>query len=96
MKLFNQENIGIDLGTSNVRIFVKGKGIVLTEPSVVAVNKHTGEILAIGEEASAMLGRVPGNIAVVRPLRDGVISSYTDTERMLRYFLQGDRAAAVL
>ena len=88
MKLFNQESIGIDLGTSNVRIFVKGKGIVLTEPSVVAVNKHTGEILAIGEEASAMLGRVPGNIAVVRPLRDGVISSYTDTERMLRYFLR--------
>jgi len=88
MKLFKQESIGIDLGTSNVRIFVKGKGIVLTEPSVVAVNKQTGEILAIGEEASAMLGRAPGNIAVVRPLRDGVISSYTDTERMLRYFLR--------
>ena len=88
MNLFKHESIGIDLGTSNVRIFVKGKGIVLTEPSVVAVNKHTGEILAIGEEARAMLGRAPGNIAVVRPLRDGVISSYTDTERMLRYFLR--------
>jgi rod shape-determining protein MreB len=88
MGLFEQQSIGIDLGTSNVRIYVKGKGIVLTEPSVVAVNKNTGEILAIGEEASAMLGRAPGNIAVVRPLRDGVISSYHDTERMLRYFLR--------
>lgn len=88
MALFEQDNIGIDLGTSNVRIFVKGKGIVLTEPSVVAVSKNTGDILAIGEEANAMLGRAPGNIAVVRPLRDGVISSYHDTERMLRYFLR--------
>lgn len=88
MGLFDQDGIGIDLGTSNVRIFVKGKGIVLVEPSVVAVNKNSGEILAIGEEANAMLGRAPSNIAVVRPLRDGVISSYHDTERMLRFFLR--------
>lgn len=88
MKLLETENVGIDLGTSNVRIFVKGRGIVLTEPSVVAVNRNSGEILAIGEEACAMLGRAPGNIVVVRPLKDGVISSYHDTERMLRYFLR--------
>ena len=88
MKLFYDESIGIDLGTANVRIYVKGKGIVLTEPSVVAVNRHTGDIIAIGEEAHAMLGREPGNIAVIRPLLGGVISNYHDTERMMRYFLR--------
>lgn len=82
------ESIGIDLGTANVRIYVKGKGIVLNEPAVVAVDKNRGDVLAIGEEASAMLGRAPGNIAVVRPLKGGVISSYHDTERMLRFFLR--------
>ena len=80
--------MGIDLGTANVRIYVKGKGIVLSEPSVVAVNRNSGDVLAIGEEAYAMLGRAPSGVAVVRPLKDGVISSYHDTERMLRYFLR--------
>ena len=88
MGLFDYESIGIDLGTANVRIYVKGRGIVLKEPSVIAVERNTGNILAVGEEAYAMLGRAPGNIAVVRPLKGGVISSYHDTERMLRYFLR--------
>jgi rod shape-determining protein MreB len=87
MAFLDNEVVGIDLGTANVRIYVKGKGIVLREPSVIAVNRNTGDMLAIGEEARAMLGRVPGNIVVVRPLKDGVISSYHDTERMLRFFL---------
>lgn len=81
-------DIGIDLGTSSVLVYVKGKGIVLREPSVVAVNRSTGELLAIGEEARIMLGRTPGNIVAVRPLRNGVISNFHDTERMLRYFLR--------
>lgn len=81
-------DIGIDLGTASVLVYVKGKGIVLREPSVVAVNRNTGELLAIGEEARIMLGRTPGNIVAVRPLRNGVISNFHDTERMLRYFLR--------
>jgi rod shape-determining protein MreB and related proteins len=81
-------DIGIDLGTSTVLVYVKGKGIVLREPSVVAVNRSTGELLAIGEEARIMLGRTPGNIVAVRPLRNGVISNFHDTERMLRYFIR--------
>lgn len=81
-------DIGIDLGTSSVLVYVKGKGIVLREPSVVAVNRNSGELLAIGEEARIMLGRTPGNIVAVRPLRNGVISNFHDTERMLRYFLR--------
>ncbi len=88
MGFLEYEVVGIDLGTANVRIYVKGKGIVLNEPSVVAVNRHTGDVIAIGEEARAMLGRAPGNIAVVRPLKGGVISNYHDTERMMRYFLR--------
>lgn len=81
-------DVGIDLGTASVLVYVKGKGIVLREPSVVAVNRNTGELLAIGEEARIMLGRTPGNIVAVRPLRNGVISNFHDTERMLRYFLR--------
>ncbi len=81
-------DIGIDLGTASVLVYVKGKGIVLREPSVVAVNRNSGELLAIGEEARIMLGRTPGNIVAVRPLRNGVISNFHDTERMLRYFLR--------
>jgi rod shape-determining protein MreB len=88
MRFFDSESVGIDLGTANVRIYIRDKGIVLDEPSVVAVNRNTGEMLAIGEEAHAMLGRQPGSIAVVRPLKGGVISNYHDTERMLRYFLR--------
>ena len=80
--------VGIDLGTANVLIYIKGKGIVLNEPSVVALNKDTGEVLAVGEEARQMLGRTPGNIIAVRPLKDGVISDYDTTERMLKYFIK--------
>lgn len=82
------ESIGIDLGTANVRIHVQGKGIVLNEPAVIAVNRNTGEMLAAGAEAYAMLGRTPSGVAVVRPIKDGVISSYHDTERMLRHYLR--------
>ena len=81
-------DVGIDLGTSSVLVYVKGKGIVLREPSILAVNRLTGELVAIGEEARIMLGRTPANIVAVRPLRDGVISNFHDTERMLRYFLR--------
>ncbi len=81
-------DIGIDLGTASVLVYVKGKGVVLKEPSVVAYDKDTDKIKAIGEEARQMLGRTPGNIIAVRPLRQGVISSYTITEKMLKYFIQ--------
>jgi len=88
MGLFEFNDLGIDIGTASVLVYVKGKGIVLREPSVVAVNRNTGEMLAIGEDARVMLGRTPGNIVAVRPLRNGVISNFHDTERMLRYFLR--------
>jgi len=81
-------DIGIDLGTANVLVYVKGKGIILTEPSVVALNRDTDEILAVGEDARQMLGRTPANIIAVRPLKDGVISDYDITERMLKYFIR--------
>lgn len=81
-------DIGVDLGTANVLVYVKGKGIVLREPSVVAIDRDTNRILAIGEEARRMLGRTPGNIVAIRPLREGVIADYDTTENMLRYFLQ--------
>ena len=87
-KLGFGQDIGIDLGTATVIAFVKGKGIVLREPSVVAVDNNTGEVLAVGGEARRMLGRTPGNIIATRPLRDGVISNYTITEKMLKYFIQ--------
>ncbi len=82
-------DIGIDLGTASVLIYVKGKGIVLKEPSVVAIDTASKQVLAVGEEARRMLGRTPGNIVAIRPLRDGVISDYNMTEKMLRYFLDG-------
>ena len=81
-------DIGIDLGTANVLVYMKGKGVVLREPSVVAFDRDTNKIKAIGEDARLMLGRTPGNIVAVRPLRQGVISDYTVTEKMLRYFIQ--------
>ena len=81
------QDIGIDLGTATVIAFVKGKGIVLREPSVVAVDNNTGDVLAVGKEARRMLGRTPGNIVATRPLREGVISNYTVTEKMLKYFI---------
>lgn len=80
--------VGIDLGTANVLVYIKGKGIVLNEPSVVAINNDTDEILAVGEEARQMLGRTPANIVAIRPLRDGVVSDYDITERMLKYFIR--------
>lgn len=81
------QDIGIDLGTATILVYVKGKGIVLREPSVVAIDKNTNEVLAVGQEARKMLGRTPGNIVAIRPLKDGVISDYTITEKMLKYFI---------
>lgn len=81
-------DIGIDLGTASILVYVKGKGVVLKEPSVVAFDRDTNRIKAIGEEARLMLGRTPGNIVAVRPLRQGVISDYIVTEKMLKYFIQ--------
>lgn len=81
-------DIGIDLGTASILVYVKGKGVVLKEPSVVAYDRDTEQIMAIGEEARLVLGRTPGNIVAVRPLRQGVISDYKTTEKMLKYFIQ--------
>lgn len=81
-------DIGIDLGTASVLVYIKGEGIVLNEPSVVALDKATGKLLKVGEEAQAMLGRTPGNIIALRPLREGVISDYDVTERMLKEFIR--------
>jgi len=80
-------DIGIDLGTANVLIHVKGKGIVLNEPSVVALDKNSGKVLAVGEEARRMVGRTPGNIVAIRPLKDGVIADFEVTEAMLKHFI---------
>ena len=82
------KDIGIDLGTASVLVFVKGKGVVLREPSVVAMDKNTGKLLKVGADAQAMLGRTPGNIVAMRPLREGVISDYDMTEKMLKEFLR--------
>lgn len=81
-------DIGIDLGTANVLIHVKGKGIVLNEPSVVALDTNTGKVLAVGEEARKMVGRTPGNIVAMRPLKDGVIADFEVTEAMLKHFIK--------
>ena len=80
-------DIGIDLGTASILVYIKGKGVVLKEPSVVAIDRDTNKIMAIGEEARLMIGRTPGNIVAVRPLRQGVISDYTVTEKMMKYFI---------
>ena len=81
-------DIGIDLGTASILVYIRGRGVVLKEPSVVAFDRDTNKIKAIGEEARLMLGRTPGNIVAVRPLRQGVISDYTVTEKMMKYFIQ--------
>lgn len=81
-------DIGIDLGTASILVYVKGKGVVLKEPSVVAFDRNTNDIKAIGEEARLMLGRTPGNVVAVRPLRQGVISDYSVTEKMIKYFVK--------
>lgn len=80
-------DLGIDLGTANLLVFVKGKGIVINEPSVVAVNTKTGDIVAVGDEARKMVGRTPGNITIIRPLKDGVIADFQSTSAMLNYFI---------
>ncbi len=77
------KDIGIDLGTATVLVFIKGKGVVLREPSVVALDQNSGKILSVGEDAKVMIGRTPENVVAIRPLRDGVIADYTMTEVML-------------
>lgn len=81
-------DIGIDLGTANTLVHMKGKGIVLREPSVVAINNHTGEVLSVGLEAKNMIGRTPGNITAIRPMKDGVIADFQVTQGMLKYFIR--------
>src|SRR6202162_5115295 len=81
-------DLAIDLGTANTLVFAKGKGIIVNEPSIVAINKVTGEVEAVGREAKEMLGRTPGNIVAIRPMKDGVIADFKVTERMLNYFIQ--------
>ena len=85
---FVGRDMAVDLGTANTLVYVRGRGIVLNEPSVVAINNNTGGILAVGAEAKRMIGRTPGNIVAIRPLKDGVIADFDTTERMLRYFIQ--------
>jgi len=82
------KDIGIDLGTANTLVHVKSKGIVIREPSVVAINNHTGEVLAVGLEAKSMIGRTPGNITAIRPMKDGVIADFQVTQGMLKYFIR--------
>ncbi|HBR04079.1 MAG TPA: rod shape-determining protein [Ruminiclostridium sp.] len=87
MALFSRE-IGIDLGTANTLVYLKDKGVILREPSVVAVNNHTGQVLAVGLDAKQMIGRTPGNITAIRPLKDGVIADFETTQSMLKYFIR--------
>ncbi|WP_281681588.1 rod shape-determining protein [Lactobacillus gallinarum] len=82
------KNIGIDLGTANTLVYMESKGIVLREPSVVAKNTHTGEVIAVGSEAKEMIGRTPGSIVAIRPMKDGVIADYDTTAAMLKYFME--------
>jgi len=82
------KDIGIDLGTANTLVFLKGKGIILREPSVVAINNNTGEVLAVGDNAKKMIGRTPGNIVAIRPLKDGVIADFEITQKMLEHFMK--------
>src|SRR5215211_4420460 len=85
---FIGRDMAVDLGTANTLVYVRGKGILLAEPSVVALNSSTGEILAVGHEAKRMIGRTPDNITAIRPLQDGVIADFDSTEQMLRFFIQ--------
>src|SRR3989338_7013775 len=84
---FFSHDVGIDLGTANTLVYMRGRGIVITEPSVVALNQKTGQIVAIGNDARAMLGRTPGHITAIKPLVDGVISDFETTEEMIAYLL---------
>ena len=93
--LFSSD-LAIDLGTANTLVYAKGKGIVVNEPSIVAINKNTGEVEAVGKEAKEMLGRTPGNIVAIKPMKDGVIADFKVTERMLNYFIQKAHGRKVL
>ena len=93
--LFSSD-LAIDLGTANTLVYAKGKGIVVNEPSIVAINKTNGEVEAVGKEAKDMLGRTPGNIVAIRPMKDGVIADFKVTERMLKYFIEKAHARKVL
>ena len=90
------QNLGIDLGTANTLVYAKGQGIIISEPSVVATNTTTKKVMAVGEEAKQMIGRTPGNIVAIRPLKDGVIADFEITKAMLRYFIQKARATRFL
>jgi rod shape-determining protein MreB len=96
--LYNQfsRDLGIDLGTANTLVYVKGKGIVIQEPSVVAIDRDSREVLAVGEAAKQMIGRTPGNIVAIRPMKDGVIADFDITQTMLKYFIQQARALSFL
>jgi rod shape-determining protein MreB and related proteins len=102
MSIFNHlisyfsQDIAIDLGTSSTLIYIKGKGIVLNEPSVVTIETHSKKVLAVGEEAKRMIGRTPGNLTAIRPMREGVIADFDMTERMLRYFIQKVHQGGIL
>ena len=85
---FGGRDMAVDLGTANTLVYVRGRGIVLSEPSVVAIDQRTGEVHAVGVEAKRMLGRTPGTISAIRPLKDGVISDFEITEAMLGYFIR--------
>jgi len=85
--LFSSD-LAIDLGTANTLVYAKGKGIVVNEPSIVAINKNSGEVVAVGKEAKDMLGRTPGNVVAIKPMKDGVIADFKVTEKMLTYFIQ--------
>ncbi len=86
--MFKSMDIGIDLGTANILVFARGKGVVLKEPAVVAIDKTRNKVLAVGEEAREMLGRAPGNIVAIRPLKEGVIANYTVTQKLLAYVIE--------
>ncbi len=89
MRLFGiTKDMGIDLGTANTLVYIKGKGVVLSEPSVVAINKDVNKVLAVGDEAKQMIGRTPGNIVAIRPLKDGVIADFDVTQIMLKKFIE--------
>lgn len=90
------QDIAIDLGTANSLVYVRGRGIVISEPSVVAINQKTGRVLAIGNEAKKMVGRTPGNIVATRPLVKGVISDFEVTEQMLKYFIEKIRKSKLM
>jgi rod shape-determining protein MreB and related proteins len=96
MRSFFSKDIGIDLGTANTLVHVQGRGIVVREPSVVAINKKTGEVLAVGNDAKDMIGRTPGNIVAIRPMRDGVIADFEITQEMIKYFIRKALVKGVL